>query len=444
MILSVILCIASFVLLVILLRRKRISLGLPIAYLFALLFIHVPGAIANIVGGSGLTTTPTEIGIRFTAIAAGCFVIGVSLSPRRGRRPRPRPQRAPYHQFSLFCLVAGLAVTYGLQVLVALPSIGAIVDKGGAVWVLGVLLGLRMAVRQGASKRVVFWLGAMCVYPVLTLLLTGFLSFGSGPVFVILSALVVATQSNWRVAIAVPVVAILFVTLFISYFQIRDEVRTSIWKDGADMATRVDKYSAMVTGLEAINLEDEKHLHALDIRLNQNYFVGRAAERIESGKVDFLYGRSIWEGMIALVPRAVWPSKPVYSGSPGIIREMTGFAVNDTTSFGVGHVMEFYINFGMPSLVIGFLLLGRMFSWLDREAALAIGDGDFGRSIVFFLPAVAMLHPGGSVVELTAGAACAFLAAIGWRWVWERWWGRNTRGMIVRDGRVGPRGRASD
>ena len=78
MLTSVIICLASLVVLVWWLRREKASLAIPIAYLFALLFIHVPGAIAHIVGGDYLPdTAATEIGIRYTAIGAVAFVAGV-------------------------------------------------------------------------------------------------------------------------------------------------------------------------------------------------------------------------------------------------------------------------------------------------------------------------------------------------------------------------------
>src|SRR5262249_2576562 len=93
---------------------------------------------------------------------------------------------------------------------------------------------------------------------------------------------------------------------------------------------------------------NEKHLAALDQRLNQNYFAGLAARRISQGQVSYLYGRSIYEGLLALVPRLFWPDKPVFAGSPRIVAEMTGLYLSENTSFGIGQVMEFQINFGIP------------------------------------------------------------------------------------------------
>lgn len=394
-------------------------MGLPIAYLFILLFIHVPGAIAHIVGSDQLLATEeTATGIWFTAIASVCFVLGAWFARSRSVGLIRGNSAAYNEKFALFCLISGLIVVYGLRFAIRTPSIGAVIEKGGGIWVLGVLLGLNAAIKERSPAKTVAWLGAMAIYPVLTLLLGGFLSFGSTPIFIILASLAITTKSHWNVTFATPLLIMFFFLAFISYFQSRDLIRDAVW-GGADMETRIQRSFLIITNMELFDPTNKDHLRALDLRLNQNYFVGRAAARLETGEVDWLYGHSLWEGMIAVIPRAIWPSKPVFAGSPKIVMEMTGFIVNDTTTYGVGNVMEFYINFGMYSLVGGFLVLGFLFGWMDRNAARALQSGDLGRTLIFFLPAAAMIHPIGSLVELTGSGACAYLAALGWRWLWR-------------------------
>jgi putative effector of murein hydrolase LrgA (UPF0299 family) len=105
---------------------------------------------------------------------------------------------------------------------------------------------------------------------------------------------------------------------------------------------------------------------------------------------------------------------------------MTGLQLNQDTSWGVSNVMEFYINFGVPGLVVGFLLFGWLLGAVDLRAAAAERRGDFKSLIVFFLPAVAMIDPNGSVVEITGGASAALLAAFVWRWAWGIWQSRES------------------
>lgn len=64
-----------------------------------------------------------------------------------------------------------------------------------------------------------------------------------------------------------------------------------------------------------------------------------------------------------------------------------------------------------------------------------------GQCILYFLPAAVMIHPNGSLVELMSGGAAAFLAALGWRWLWERWSGREAGLRGRQRKRNSPRGR---
>jgi hypothetical protein len=83
--------------------------------------------------------------------------------------------------------------------------------------------------------------------------------------------------------------------------------------------------------------------------------------------------------------------------------------------------MEFDINFGIPGVIIGFLLLGFVLRKLDLKGARSYEEGELGSTLVYFLPAVAMIQPNGSMVEVIGGAAAALMAAYAWRWAWMRW-----------------------
>lgn len=304
--------------------------------------------------------------------------------------------------------------------VVRLPSISAVVSNGGAIWMLGILLALRSAQRRGDPRVAVPWILALLVYPTLMLLLGGFMSYGVASAIVVMSAMMIPVRSRWRVTLATCLAVVAGISIFLAYFEHRSDIRSAVW-GGADVDTRV---GVSVSAFKDIGLFDPRnplHLQALDARLNQNYFVGLAAARIASNKVDYLRGRSLWEGFLALVPRALWPEKPVIAGSPQLVAEMTGLKLSKGTSFGVGNVMEFQINFGIPGLIVGFFLLGLLIGYLDRAAATADMRGELGKIFPFFLPAVALIQPNGSIVEMVGGSAAALAAAYGWVWAWDRW-----------------------
>lgn len=413
-------CLALLLLLLRLLRTGPPSLGLPVAYLYALLLIHLPGALARVLGGSLFFDSDLiATGMQFTAAACSCFVLGVWLS--RLRSPSESRESGPGRvYFSWFCLLGGWACVYGLSPLYRFPSVGAAVDKGGAIWMLGVLLGLRSALRRFDAKRIFGWCGALLVYPFLMLLLGGFLSYGSTAIIIVCSSLTVFTRSFARVVAGIVIFSYCSLSIFVSYSQHRYDIRDKVW-GGAPLEERLHSLTQTVSDFEWFNPNNPRHLTALDDRLNQNYFVGLAAQRIDFGLVSYLKGESLWQGLLSVVPRALWPEKPVFGGSPEIVAKMTGLRLSPTTSFGVGNVMEFQINFGYPGVIIGFLVLGWMIGWLDLKAGTAEQRGNLGRTVLFFLPCVALVSPGGSIVEMTGGAAAAVVAAFGWRWLWDRW-----------------------
>lgn len=428
MISSILICLATFVVLLWMLRRDELSMGLPLAYLASLLLIHVPGAFAHTVSHGFLFGVEfVEIGIRLTAIASVCFVLGVGLA-RLSARATPGPRAPERGDFWTFCLFGGWLMVYGLSPLGAIPSLGAAIDKGGAVWLLGVLLGLRAAMFAGDAKKIAAWLLALVVYPILTLLIGGFLSYGSTAIIVVGAALAVAGRSPWKVVAGVVAGAIVGLNVFVNYFQHRDAIRGQVW-GGASIGRRIDSVADMFRDFHLFNAADPHHLVALDQRLNQNLFAGLAAKRLQSGEVSYLQGRSILEGLQAVVPRVFWPDKPVFGGSPKIVSEMTGLHLNTNTSFGVGNVMEFDVNFGVPGVIAGFLLLGWLIGFLDRKAASAERRGALGQTFLYFLPCIALIQPNGSMVELFGGSVAGLVAAFGWRWAWTFWSQRRTRAI---------------
>lgn len=416
---SVFVCMASLFVLIWLLRSSQVSLGLPIAYLSMLLLIHVPGAIAHMVDLNDVLRLHeiTAIGIGLTAIGTACFVVGVGIAHFRATRPVPKP--ATRSIFWKFCLIGGWFIT-SVSFVIKVPSITALLTRGGPVWMLAILLALRSAIKRGDRVAKWRWFAALSAYPLLILLLGGFLSFGSMAVLIVLSGLAVTTRSTMRVALSVVGLGVFGISVFLSYFEHRDSIRAAVW-GGQSTEARIDASMAAVYDISFFNPSNPRHLQALDARLNQNFFVGLAAARLDNGRVEYLHGRSLTEGAMALVPRALWADKPVTAGSPKIVSEMTGLQLSPTTSFGVGNVMEFYINFGVAGVIIGFLALGYILGRLDRQAATADAVGDLGGTFMYFLIAVALIQPNGSIVEMVGGGGAALLASYGWKWLWGRW-----------------------
>ena len=425
-------CLASYFGLLWLLRRNSVSLGLPFAYLSLLFLYHVPGAYVQLVDDMFIGHRhEIALGFRLTAIGFVSFVIGVWLARREATGAQAAPVlRTSQMQFEedrpfwWFCIVGGWLFSFALTPLRELPSIGAAIYNGGAIWMLGLMLGLRSAVRKHDRKWTMIWTGLLFAYPALILVTIGFLSYGTAAVIIVASTLAVSGRSYWRIVFTTVLTVYLALSLFSNYFQGRDSIRRAVWS-GASTERRVEAISKIFTEFKLFDGTDQIVLVGFDIRLNQNYFIGLAAENIESNKVQYLYGESVTDALLALIPRALWPDKTVFGGSPEIVAKMTGLWLNPDTSWGVGNVMEFYINFGIPGVIVGFLVLGWLLGRFDHRAALAETRRDYKAAMIYFLPAVALIQPLGSMVELSGSMAAAWVAALFWGWAWERWHNRH-------------------
>ena len=170
---SVAVCVAAYLAMLWVLRKDSVSLGLPFAYLSLLFLNHVPGAYVQLADDLFYGHRhETEIGIRFTAIGAVCFVIGVWLARAYTAEARANPVQSTSaawfeddKPFWIFCFLGGMLFSFGLTPLRNLPSIGAVVYNGGALWMLGVLLGLRAAVRKHDTKWIAIWASLLVIYP---------------------------------------------------------------------------------------------------------------------------------------------------------------------------------------------------------------------------------------------------------------------------------------
>jgi hypothetical protein len=429
MLISVLACFAAFIWQLWMLRTDRMSLGFPVAYLLSMFVQYLPGTFVDWAAGPSLDSLYyVEIGMRFTAIAVVCFVVGVWLARQSPTTAPSVPVTPDHRKFWLFCLFGGLFTNFIVHRFVAdVPTIGTAVIMSGGIWMFGSMMGLRDATLRQDAKATMMWLSALAVFPVITLVNGGFLSFGAQAVIIVVCALTITTPRLWRVLAAALIVAYVGLTVFVNYFQARDNIREAAWHGGG-IEQRIDASMEIVKNFQLFDPTDIFVQYALDLRLNRNYFVGLAAERIEHKEVDYLYGKTVWEAAISLVPRALWPGKPVLGGGGNLAADMTGLQLSEKASWGVGSVMEFQINFGTPGVIIGFLLLGWLIGTLDRKAAIANASGELPKAILYFLPAIPLMQPLDSLAEMVGGAAITLVAAYGWKIVWEQWACRITLG----------------
>jgi hypothetical protein len=403
---------AVIVLFVVRSRRRVEGSGLLSAYLITLWCICWLGASIYLLPWYQLgELLPVAVGFRESVYGLLAFVFGsLVLAPIVTNlwNPPARPVAAA-GQTSLpaaYTLTGGLAYVLGSSPLGRLPTVTSILAAGQQLLVVGLCLSCWQAWQQRNTKRLVVTVGCTLLLPLVTIVNSGFLAYGA------VAALTVAVfvgsflRPRWIVILALFLSGYLGLSFYVSYMRDRGDIREVVW-GGRPLADRIEQVGETIGNFEWFDPSDPAHLWRIDQRLNQNFFVGVAMNRLELGAERYALGGTIVDSVLALVPRALWPDKPVLAGSGSLVSRYTGFSFAEGTSVGVGQVMEFYINFGTLGVIVGFMVIGTVLTVLDSAARRWLVVGDWRRFALYYLVGVSFLQVGGSLVEVagTAGAS---------------------------------------
>ncbi|HJU16531.1 MAG TPA: hypothetical protein VJ770_08665 [Stellaceae bacterium] len=391
--------------------------ALTLAYFLGLSLIYVPGVLPFLGSGVGLSDRDqTQLGFEMTILGMAAFVAGAVLArcidrrraAAKGAPPRRRAQA--FNRLGWRALALGVVAYFMMLPLsFKVPSLTSIVAPLATLLILGLWLALYGAAVAADRRRMLAIFALLPLLPLATLVTGGFLGFGVYWVLSILAFFFVITRRRiWFYITALPL-AFLGLSLFVTYMGQRVGIREVVWHEQAGLFDRLDRASSIITKFELLDLTSHAQIAALNDRLNQNAFVGMAVMRHNSGWSDFAYGATV--PLWALIPRAVWPGKPAVGGSGNIVSDFTGIRFAAGTSIGVGQVFEFYVNFGVPGVMIGFLSLGYLLMWLDQGIMRALAADDMRGLLLRAMPGLMLLQPGGSLLEIIVGCVAAYIAA---------------------------------
>jgi hypothetical protein len=417
-------------------QRRRGSAGLPLAYFVGLSLIHVPGALLYLDGEElNFTAVVTRVGFEQTVIGMVAFLVGVIIaryafvraSGQSATAGRPqdftRQSITEVNRLALLYLFVG-SVSYFviLPVFGGIPSVTAIVASFGSLIVVGACL--RFWLASKCRNRLKFWLTMALVplCPLATLIQGGFLGFGTYWALAIMTFLFAQSKRRFGYLLLAPAGVFVGLSVFVNYMAARDEIRQLVWYQEASIANRLDRVAEVFRHFEWLDLSNLRHRKAIDDRLNQNVLIGLAAERLESGQVEYASGAMLGSMMMALIPRALWPDKPAVGGGGTIVHDFTGMEFAEGTSVGAGQVFEFYVNFGTLGVIGGFLLYGWLVGRMDLLIIEYLSQGDQRRFVFWFLICLALLQPGGNLLEIVVSAASAAIAAYGLSHLLNRRW----------------------
>ena len=400
-------------------RAQRAPMsGLVFAYLVSLALIHWTGAFlyalpwytspqsAQVLTGFrqatyGLVALTAGI-VTWLTIAAGQSSVRLRRSAQNDRQ-----------QASLSWCYLGIGLASYLLLIPLLgwvPTLGAVLAAAWSLFAIGVALKCRDASDRGRPLQLVLWLGAVFLTPALTIVTQGFLGYGVQVVTVVLVFLAMTTRHRLRWTILSILLVYPAMSFYVAYMAQRDALRQSVW-GGDPVKRRVVRLYDTARTVEPFDVKNTAHLQFVDGRLNLNQLVGACVDYLANGAHAFADGETLWYGVIAIAPRIIWPDKPVVAGSMGMVTKYTGITFGAGTSVGIGQVMEFYMNFGVRGVVLGFFVLGLAVAAFDHAAAVALRSRDLAGFVFWFLPGMALLQAGGSMVEVTSSMAAGFVTA---------------------------------
>lgn len=405
------------VLLVVITRKDRSGV-LLLSYAVSLAIIHVPGVINHLgdgIGGFAFDETLTGFKLTlfgFAALLAGALIMRLSFRQRKIEgKLREAPRRFTYRQLALFFIALGLSAFFATGPLNAIiPGIAALSNGMVALLIVGMWMIVSDALDRGNHGRLGLVLACLLALPFATLLTGGFLGYGVTWLVMIFSLLVILHPSRKLMVLAAPIIGYIGMSFAVAYLGEREQIRASL-EDEVPLAERLRYIPAIFERFEAYDLDDSDHAFFIDIRFNQNYFVGLTVDRLAQREIRHELGGTV--PLWALIPRAIWPDKPEVGGGGNLVEEATGLRLDEESSFGAGQPLEFYLNFGWGGVIVGFALWGALLTWLDRRISVALRQRDVAALVLAGMPGVALVQPGGNLMEIFVAVIAATLVAQG-------------------------------
>src|SRR5262249_14145326 len=272
------------------------SSGLPLAYFLGLSLIHVPGALVLLGGETFDSSDPTAVGFELTIIGMIAFLVGVAIAryipaldiqvSAWGPGGFTSQRFVSLNKSMLLYLGIGLFVMFAIPSFVfEIPSASAIVSSLGSLVIVAACLQLWIASKTRNSLK--FWstVALLPLLPLLTVIRAGFLGYGTYWVLAIVTF--IFGQSRRRVIYFLLAPAMFFVglSLFVNYMAARGDIRQLVWYEEASFGDRLQRIGEVFQNFEWLDLSNSRHRELINLRLNQNWFIGRAAARLETGEV---------------------------------------------------------------------------------------------------------------------------------------------------------------
>lgn len=230
-------------------------------------------------------------------------------------------------------------------------------------WELGVAILCLMYYRINftTSKKILI-IVVMCIIV--------FNGFTSGLTQNVIQPLVIWYVGRWLVLKQIPFKSFFFVAvIFLALQPVKSEYRDVVWygdSSNIQLSNSFEKaafYGGLVYDYWIVKENDRLSMDTTSRRssllLNTEHIVDLTPEI-----VPYQEGESLLYIVYGLIPRILWPDKPIAQEANVFFADKYGIGSersNNSTRYGMGHVGEVYSNFGMLGIVPTFLFIGFMY-----------------------------------------------------------------------------------
>ncbi len=392
--------------------RHGWGVGLLVTYIFCFAALHWLAPLLHLLPWfEPVRGDLTSEGLRQSTWALVGFAVGVELLNARSRRSAEstvtefQNKKAQERLIRVY-LAAGVLLYIAALLGGRLPLIAAVVSTGSTLVAVSVGLKCWNAWRFERYGRMWLWLVLAAFFPLLTVLTQGFLGFGFVAVLIVVSFLASFQPLRLRTIVGCVILVYGGLSVYVTYMRDRSDIRDLVW-GGQAVEVRLAQLKGTFREAEGFDPRNIDHLDRVEKRLNQNHLIGSAVAYLNDGNAPYAGGSTLVDAIIALVPRALWPNKPVVGGSGDIVSQYTGIRFAYGTSVGVGQVLELHVNFGTAGVVLGFIVIGLLVTLVDRRASRYLAEGNISAFGLWYMPGLSLLQVGGSIAEVTATAAAS-------------------------------------
>ncbi len=362
--------------------------------------------------------------IGLVSLAVGVLIVAPILrqaSHKSQSAPvEPSPAAAHNMQYAasklpIFYLVIGLIAYFIFTPVFAnVPTLSAFI--GGLYRLVHVGLALSFWREFTKPKRNVFMFlvltGVTIIWPMVTIVNEGFLGFGLWPTVFIFISVILRQRRKGAALLLLAGVFYLGVSLIVTYYGERPVIRGVVW-GGSEFETRVNTLIQVITNdARPFNIYDTQQLSYIDERLSLNRLVGLGVRRLDTGVNEYAGGQTILDAALMIVPRALWPEKPIEVGGQALVNQYTGVYMYGDTSVALGQVLEFYVNFGTVGVIAGFLIFGLLLALIDRKVANSLRMDNYYAAALWLIPAFGLWLPENNLITVVGSSVSGLLTLL--------------------------------